>query len=135
MKARSRHSMITTTPFTIVITDLNHNIRDLLYRELADERFNVSCINTGPEVYHRIMKPDNTDVVILDPEMLSPYGSHLLENVFRQECGPIIILHTYQFVDENQRANHKLVYIEKNENSIDTIVEIIKQWRVRKTEP
>ena len=120
--------------FSIIITDLNHNIRDLLYRELTDERFNVSCISTGPEVYKLIMKPENTDVIILDPEMLYPYGHHLLENVFRQENGPMIILHTYQKTDEKPQTNPKLVYVEKDECSVDTIVEKLKQWRNRKTE-
>ena len=120
--------------FSIIITDLNHNIRDLLYRELADERFNVSCISTGPEVYKCIMEPKNTDVIILDPEMLYPYGHHLLNNVFRQDNGPIIILHTYQHTDEKLEANPKLVCIEKDEGSIAAIVEKMKQLRNRQAE-
>ncbi len=80
--------------FRIMLTDRDHHFRDLLKRELEKEGYEVSSINCGIEAFNTIRDSTYFDVVILDPELIYPYGHSLFWETLQQNSSTQIIIHT-----------------------------------------
>lgn len=111
--------------FHILVTDINHHVRALLKRELEKEHFAVSCLNNGMKVYSYMITDSSCDLIILDPELLRPYGLSQLKNALNS-CTTTIILHTYSNIFGEINTQNGIIHIEKNDRSIVTIKE--KAW-------
>lgn len=108
----------TPQSFHIMVTDINHHVRDLLIRELERDGYTVFGVKTGTMVYEYLCSPTPLDVVILDPELFSACDRDLLRKVLEQKSARTIILHTYKDIFNGQKAGANIQLVEKCAESI-----------------
>ena len=125
--------MRTPQKFHIMVTDINHHIRDLLKRELEKEGYSVFCVRSGIEAYHSICDATTVDLVILDPELLYPYGQSLFANVLHNYPALQIIIHTYHEFTRGLKTGSNVHIVEKNATSINPLIETIRACSLRRT--
>ena len=118
-------------PFTIIVSDLNHHIRDLLYRELKEDGFNVTKAISGAEVCKSIASPHCADLIILDPDLLSFHGISLLPEM-NNNTNITIIVHTFERKQVSSFQQENVYFVEKDGSSIVRIKEIAKACYVAK---
>ena len=122
--------MQTQKPFHIMVTDVNHHVRDYLKRELEKEAYNVSCANSGIEAYKALCSSSTVlDWIILDPELLSPDEHSLLKKLVNQNSSVQIIIHTYDDVMTRQIVGNNVHFVLKGASSIKSIKEKIRLFR------
>ena len=112
--------------FSIMVTDINHHVRDLLRRELERDGYAVSCVRSGIEAYRCICRPESVDLIILDPELLYPYGQALLGDALKQEAALPIILHTYDEFIAGLQMGSNVHFVEKSATSISQLKKTIR---------
>ena len=118
--------MRTVQPFHIMVTDINHNVRDLLKRELENEGYSVFCVRNGMDAYRSICDAGQVDLVILDPELLLPYGHSLFAGILKNNPALQIVIHSYQEFTRGLKTGANIHIIEKNATSITHLKEIIR---------
>lgn len=119
-------TMRTKQPFHIMVTDINSRVRDLLKRELEQDGYSVSCIRSGIDVYRSICDSVTVDLIILDPELLYPYGNSFLTDILDHNPPLQIILHTYYEYTRDLKTSSNVHIIEKNATSINPLKEKIR---------
>lgn len=118
--------MRTRQQFHIMVTDINHNVRDLLKRELEKEGYSVFSVKSGIDAYHLICDSAMVDLVILDPELLYPYGHSLFTDVLENNPSLQIIIHAYHDFIGGLKAGGNVHVVLKNAASIHSLKEKIR---------
>ena len=111
--------------FHIVVTDINHNVRDFLQRELEKEGYTVASVKTGIMVHERISSQLPLDLIILDPELFHGFDEVLSEKIVRRRPSLQIIMHTFADSIPTIQPGHNIHLVEKDGQSIGTIKSII----------
>ncbi len=124
--------MPTPPKFHIMVTDTNHHIRDLLKRELEKEGYSVFCVRSGIDAYRSICDSTMVDLVILDPEMLYPYGHSLFADVLENHPSLQIIIHSYHEFTSGLKTGSNIHIVEKNATSINPLKEKIRACTLRR---
>ena len=88
-------SMQSRDTFHIVVTDINHNVRHFLQRELEKDGYTVASVKTGTMGYERIFSQLPLNLIILDPELFYDFDEVLIEKIVHQRSSLQIIIHTY----------------------------------------
>lgn len=118
--------MCTPESFHIVVTDINHHIRNFLQRELEKEGYTVCSVKTGIMAYERIFSSDPLDLIILDPELFHCFDQTLIEEIVHRHSSLQIIVHTYaDSLGEIQPGNN-IHLVEKDGQSIGSLKTIIR---------
>lgn len=113
--------MRTPQSFHIMVTDINHHVRDLLIRELERDGYTVFSVKTGAMVYEYLCRPTPLDVVILDPELFSACDHDLLKKVLKQKSARTIFLHTFRDIFNGQKTGDNIQLVEKCAESINDL--------------
>lgn len=109
-----------------MVTDINPRVRDLLKRELEKDGYAVSCVRSGINAYHAICNSTMVDLIILDPEVVSPYGNCLFTEILGHNPSLQIILHTYHEYTRDLKTSSNVHIVEKNATSINPLKEKIR---------
>ena len=119
-------------PFHIMVTDTNHHVRDLLKRELEKEGYVVFCVGNGLDAYHTLCRSTPVDLMILDPELLYPYGHSLFSDVLANNPALQIIVHAYPDFICDLKPGNNVHFVEKNATSIHSLKKIIRTCSLQK---
>ncbi len=109
-----------------MVTDINPRVRDLLKRELEKEGYSVFCVKNGIDACRSICDSAMIDLIILDPELLYPYGNCPFADVLDNNPSLQIILHTYHEFTRGLKTGKHIHIIEKNATSINPLKEKIR---------
>lgn len=115
--------------FNILVTDINHHVRDLLKRELEKEGYTVFSVKSEAQVHQYICSPNPFDLIILDPELYHPFNHNCIDEILQQRGSSLlIIIHTYSDSDilKHLKRGGNLHLVEKNAKSIDSLKEKIR---------
>ena len=114
-------------PLHILVTDLNHHVRNLLQRELTKAGYIVYSAGNKKEVYEVLYSAKSLDLIILDPELFEIFGESFLMELKEKIAQTPIILHSFRDLlpDVDNQGNIKIV--EKNERSIFSLKKIIEE--------
>ena len=104
-----------------MVTDINHHVRDLLKRELEREGHSVVTVGNSIEAFHRICDSTTIDLLILDPELLYPYGHSLFSYLLDNNPSLHIIIHAYGEFSSGVRLGGKVHFVEKAADSINAL--------------
>jgi DNA-binding NtrC family response regulator len=110
----------------IMVTDINHHVRDLLKRELEKEGHSVVTVGNSIEAFHRISDSAAVDLLILDPELLYPYGHTLFTCVLDNNPSLQIIIHAYGEFSSGVRLGGQIHFVEKAADSINALRRTIR---------
>jgi DNA-binding NtrC family response regulator len=110
----------------IMVTDINHHVRDLLKRELEKEGHSVITVGNSIEAFHRICDSTAVDLLILDPELLYPYGHSLFSCLLENNPSLRIIIHAYGEFFSGMRLGGKIHFVEKAGDSISALRHTIR---------
>ena len=105
----------------IMVTDINHHVRDLLKRELEKEGHAVVTVGNSIEAFHRICDSTAVDLLILDPELLYPYGHSLFACLTDNNPKLKIIVHAYSEFTSGFCSSGNVHFVEKSADSINTL--------------
>ncbi|MFT5701785.1 MAG: DNA-binding NtrC family response regulator [Desulforhopalus sp.] len=111
----------------IVVTDTNHHVRDFIRRELEKEGYTVTCVSNPIEAYNSICDTTSLDIIILDPDLISPYGQSFLTQFLERTPSTHIIIHTFDKYIYIPKTDDKIHIVEKTATSIDPLKEIIEE--------
>jgi DNA-binding NtrC family response regulator len=110
----------------IMVTDINHHVRNLLKRELEKEGHSVVTVGNSIEAFHRICDSTAVDLLILDPELLYPYGHALFTCVVDSNPSLQIIVHAYGEFSSGMRLGGKIHFVQKDGDSINALRRTIR---------
>jgi DNA-binding NtrC family response regulator len=119
--------MYTQSTYRIIVTDTNHHVRDFIRRELEKEGYTVASISNPIEAYNRISDTTSLDIVILDPDLISPYGQSFFTQFLEKNLSTHIIIHTFDKYLTIPRTDEKIHIVEKTASSIGPLKEIIEE--------
>lgn len=119
--------MRTPESFHIVVTDINHHVRDFLQRELQKEGYAVCSVKTGMMAYERIFSSNPLDLIILDPELFNCFDQTLIANIVHLHASLQIIIHTYADSTSGIKPDNNIHLVEKNGQSIGSIKSITRR--------
>jgi DNA-binding NtrC family response regulator len=112
--------------FHIVVTDINHHVRDFLQRELEEEGYAVSSIRTGAMACEWLFGSVPLDLIILDPQLFQDFDQRLVGEMVRQRPLLQIVIHAYaDALNEFQPADH-IHLVEKSGRSSAELKSIIR---------
>ncbi len=118
-------------PKTLLITDRNSNVRDLLRRDLTTAGYKVRVARSHSEVLKYLTWPTPVDVLILDPGIVPVSLSKFFKSIENRLPNVPIILHGFNIAEVEQELEYSnLIRLEKNAKSIDMIIEILKELNV-----
>lgn len=112
--------------FTIVIADRNPNVRDLMFRELRAEGYQILLAKNGMEILKLYGERTPIDLLILDvgiPDIEQAYFMGWLKN--RIPSLPFIIHSFTSDYEAYAETLSPVVFIEKNENSIEQLKKVV----------
>lgn len=118
--------------FHILVTDTNSHIITLLKRELEREGYRVSCLKRGTEIYHIMVTGGGYDLIILDPELLEPYGYSVLEKALSCCTDVPIILHSFNVQSPEIPKQKNIITIKKSDPSITELKKAVKGFSFHK---
>jgi DNA-binding NtrC family response regulator len=118
--------MRTPDSFHIVVTDINHHVRNFLQRELEKEGYTVSSVKTGIMACERVSCAEPLDFIILDPEVFHCFDQTLIDSMIHQHSLLQIIVHTYADSIVNLQPGNNIHLVEKNGQSIGSLKTIIR---------
>ncbi|MBF0413402.1 MAG: response regulator [Desulfamplus sp.] len=114
-------------PLHILVTDLNHHVRNLLQRELTKAGCIVYTAGNRKEMYEVLSGSKPIDLIILDPELFEIFGESFFMEFKERMADTTIILHSFSdfLPDIDNQTNIKIV--EKSERSIFSLKKIIEE--------
>ncbi|QLA19278.1 response regulator [Desulfolutivibrio sulfoxidireducens] len=89
---------------TILVTERNANIRELLRRELDRAGYGVVTAADAPEALEVLRAEPSVDLVVLDEDLPDAKGDGLVEDLLGGTGGPPVILHAFSQGEGAQRA-------------------------------
>ncbi len=110
--------MCSPESFHIVVTDINHHVRNFLQRELTKEGYAVCSMKTGAMAYDHIFNAAPLDLIILDPEVFHPFDQTLIDEISHQRSSLQLIIHTYADSIDGIKAGNNVHLVEKSGQSI-----------------
>ncbi|MBF0468453.1 MAG: response regulator [Desulfamplus sp.] len=114
------------------MTDLNHNVHNLLKRELKKAGHIIYTACNRKEAHEAVSGGKPLDMVILDPELSEIFGKSLFEELKARKPHLTIIIHTFiELLPDIDKEDH-LVFVEKNEKSIHSLKKIIQEYSAKK---
>jgi len=117
--------MRTPESFHIMITDINHHVRNFLQRELENEGYDVCNVKNGVMAYERIFSTAPLDLIILDPEVFHSFDQNLLGEILHRHSLLQLIIHTYADSLGNLKSGKNIYLVEKDGHSIRSLRSII----------
>lgn len=117
--------MYTPESFHVVVTDINHHVRNFLQRELENEGYTVYSIKTGRLTDELLCSSAPLDVIILDPELFPCFDKTFVEDITRRHPYLHIIIHTYADSINGFLPGNNIHLVEKNGQSIRSLKAII----------
>jgi len=111
--------------FHILVTDINHNVRNFLQRELEKEGYGVCNIKDGTLAFERIFSSPPLNLIIFDPEVFHSFDHTLPDQIVQHHQSLQIIIHTYADSIGTRRPGKNIYLVEKNGQSIKTLTSII----------
>lgn len=117
----------TAHPLRLLVTDINHNVRDFLKRELEKEGYVVTSVTNAPALIDCLRKQEAYNVVVLDPEVFSPYESSMNKAIMQLDPAVLIIVHAYEEFAGNLAWTKNIHVVEKNATSISCLKEKIRE--------
>lgn len=119
-------------PLHILVTDLNHHVRNLLQRELTKEGHIIYTASSRKEANEALSGSQSLDLIILDPEVSERFGESLFAR-FRELLPDItIIFHTFSEFLPDIDKEESILFVEKNEKSIYFLKKIIQEYAIKK---
>jgi len=118
--------MLTPESFHIVVTDINHHVRNFLQRELEKEGYAVCSVKTGSMAYEQICSSSPLDLLILDPEVFHSFDQSQIEEIVHQSPSLQVIIHTYADALGAFRQSKNIHLVEKGGQSIGPLKVIIR---------
>lgn len=112
--------------FHIMVTDINHHVRNFLQRELEKEGYVVCSVKTGIMANERIFSSDQLDLIILDPELFHSFDQTLVDEIVSQRSSLQIIIHTYADSLGEIQPGKNIHLVEKDGQSIGSLKMIIR---------
>lgn len=108
----------------VLVSDKNRHVRELLRRELNKDNFQVEIATSREEIRRLLLSGHAIDVLILDPDLP---GMKLETMIGPNNKDLLVILHTSDAPDLTPDILPvDYIRVEKAENSVDTIREIIR---------
>jgi DNA-binding NtrC family response regulator len=111
--------------FHIMVTDINHHVRNFLQRELEKEGYTVCNIKTGVMAYEYIFSSAPLALIILDPEIFHPFDQTLIGKIVHRRSALQIIIHAYADSIDGMKADNNIWLVEKSGQSIGSLKAII----------
>lgn len=114
--------------FTILVSDRNRHVLDLLRRELVGEGYQVNVANEGREVLRMVVGDEHLHLLILDLELPFVGGLEILDRIKGRKPSLPVIIHTFH----TEYVNHPVLrsaaaIIEKTGNHIDRLKTVIAE--------
>ena len=106
---------------TIVVSDRNHNVRELLKREMIGEGHRVLIAKNAKELQNLVCQQNTVDILILDPDLAYVNEVNLFEKIIEWKPSILLIIHSFQNDSNWQGFPNNTLYVEKGENSIEQI--------------
>ena len=119
--------MCSPESFHIVVTDINHHIRNFLQRELEKEGYTVCSVKNGVMVCEHLFSSVPLDLIILDPELFHPFDQTLIGKIVHRRSSLQIIIHTYLDSIDGIKAGNNIYLVEKSGQSIGLLKTIIRK--------
>ena len=110
---------------TILITDKNPHIRELLSRELKKAKYRTHIIVTPDQILKKICGIEKTDLIVLDPEIVNEKFFLFLNRLLERASETTIVVHAYAEWRESFQNYAYIYFIEKNGTSISHVKKII----------
>ena len=108
----------------VLISDINHHVRDFLRRELEKEGFSVCSARDSLEMLRLLQEDPAIKTVVLDSQFLT-INDQLLEKITNTFPALHIILHTYADQRENLLPAARLHVVEKSGSSINALKKLL----------
>lgn len=112
----------------IMVTDRNHKDCDLMISELEKEGYTVTCIRNGIEAFNAVISPTSLDAIILDPELLYPYGHSLLEKILQHNSSAQLIIHTDEDLMNELKTGNNIHVIGRNTSNINHLKNKLRSY-------
>lgn len=107
--------------FTILVTDSNHHVCNLLQRELEKEGYAIHSLKSVNRAYEYLCSSSRIDLLILDPQLFHPLDQIIIDEILRHHAASQIILHSYKDILSGLKTADNIHQIEKNAASIISI--------------
>ena len=114
--------------FTILITDRNRHVRELLRREFEADGYRVRFAKDGRQVLTVIDSAEPLDLLILDLEIPYVDGGEIIERLRGSEPPVPVVIHTFFSEDVKSSAVEKAsAIVEKTGNNIDHLRSVVEK--------
>ncbi len=118
--------MIVSQKLRLLVTDINHHVRDFIKRELERDGHTVLCVGSGLGIIRNLTDAFYPDVIVIDPEVLNTCDRKVIEEILLQRPAVQIIFHAYdEWIGEIESGGNIHV-IEKSASSIGSLKEMIQ---------
>jgi DNA-binding NtrC family response regulator len=113
--------------FTILVTDTNRHVRDLLRRELESEGYKVEVARDGRELMAHLEVERKPDLIILDPDLQDAGAFALLERLRQRVFSIPVVIHGFSSELPAGTAPPVVgaAFIEKTENT-DVLKRVVR---------
>ena len=114
--------------FTILISDRNRHVRELLKREMVAEGYRVRLAKNGREVMEYAYDHESVDLVVLDLDLLDTSGLPILQKLEDRIPALPVIIHAFL----SDYANHPALlnvaaFVGKEGNSIERLKKVVAE--------
>lgn len=107
--------------FTILVTDSNHHVCNLLQRELEKESYTVHSLKSANRACEYLCSSSRMDLLILDPQLFHPFDQTIIDEILHHHAATQIILHSYTDILSGLKTADNIHQIEKNAASISSV--------------
>lgn len=112
---------------TILVTDTNRHVRDLIRRELESEGYDVRVAKDGRELIAQLSAGSPPDLLILDPDLQDGGGLAVQKRLREGLCSIPVVVHG--FLGEVASGAVPIVgtaFVEKTENT-DVLKRVVRE--------
>lgn len=119
-------------PLHILVTDLNHHVRNLLQRELTKAGHIIYTACNRREAREALSGKNPLDLIIFDPEVCEIFGEPLFMEFKERMPQVAIVFHTFSEFYPEIDQDELVSFVEKNEQSIHSLKKIVHHYSVKK---
>lgn len=110
---------------TILITDKNPHIRELISRELETPEFKTYIIGSPEQILDKIYNPHKISLIVLDPDIVNENFTLFFNRLLKSFYNTNIVIHAYAEWKDFFQNYTQINFIEKNGTSISSVKKII----------